>query len=338
MSGSPSARVLEIQAEHEARCEEIGVSAATRELYAALARAEALRAGASEEETPGEENAHGVQSCVDRPEGTTDRARAVLSGDRRQAARDEAGAHVSVPELRHQDHAEVGTPAPVPERRDPQYVVQGNHCDTCDLTHSWYVIGPDGDSVGRVFLEEFRATEACDLWNAAFEEGMRRAALGSAPARPIAPAIDDEVLRDMRHPPRVGGCHAEGWHLCTPEKQAPARPAQAWQGDDYLSYAIRQLSDAADKREDAPASSAMHAMAARVALRLERIPLPHEVTQAWEAEQPRDCEKWPCSFSHHEHATRAEAVKCAQSRQPSPPVSASSGETPARPAQAREEA
>jgi len=50
---------------------------------------------------------------------------------------------------------------------------------------------------------------------------------------------------------------------------------------DYLEYAVAQLRAAVDKRDDAPASSAMHEMAARVALTLERVPTYPEIDDAW---------------------------------------------------------
>lgn len=31
----------------------------------------------------------------------------------------------------------------------------------------------------------------------------------------------------------------------------------------------------------------------------------------------RDCEQWPCSYSHHAHTTHAEAVECARQQQSS---------------------
>jgi hypothetical protein len=57
---------------------------------------------------------------------------------------------------------------------------------------------------------------------------------------------------------------------------------------DYLVYAHRQLQSALDKRDDAPCSSSEHAMAAKVALLLERVPTYPEIVAQWEHESRLD--------------------------------------------------
>lgn len=53
---------------------------------------------------------------------------------------------------------------------------------------------------------------------------------------------------------------------------------------DHRVYAIRQLQIAIEKDADAPASAAMHERQALMALRLERVPHPHETLDSWKEE------------------------------------------------------
>lgn len=81
----------------------------------------------------------------------------------------------------------------------------------------------------------------------------------------------------------------------------------------YLEYALHHIQCALAKADDAPCSAAQHERSAKLALQLGRVPTPHESLD-WASEAPRDPERWPCSFSYHEHPTRAEAVDCARQR------------------------
>jgi len=165
-----------------------------------------------------------------------------------------------------------GTPAPVPERRDPlphQYTVEVDDkaCEHCERGQTWTVVGPDGAGIGESFADQADAEETCEMLNAAFEEGLRRAALGSAPARPAQVWQPIETLHT--------GDTVIGHYVQMPERWCRVGLGCLDANGEWLWH------------QDVPWGPATH----------------------W---QPYIV--------------------------PDPPVSASSGETPARPAQAREEA
>jgi len=81
----------------------------------------------------------------------------------------------------------------------------------------------------------------------------------------------------------TGHWRADGWEalvsrLLLQREEVEAEPTG---GMHYLVYAHHQLFAAIGKREDAPASSVSHEMAARVALNLERVPTHTEIADAW---------------------------------------------------------
>lgn len=84
-------------------------------------------------------------------------------------------------------------------------------------------------------------------------------------------------------------------------------------GLNYRAYAIQQLAIAILKEDDAPASAQMHEEQAAYALRVGREPESGEVLR-WIGQPGSIAEDWPCSFGHHTHATRDEAVACARTR------------------------